>query len=281
MITSALISQLRRDYGDQPKSSRAAKEGNGSINTFNVGKFPILESSYTVRKDGVALIEGATSGFTIDADNGDILIDVTPASGEKISVDFKYVEWRDQNWLEAINDAISELNARGFFKEVNRASIYLSANVNVIPGPTNAVDAYELLYTPSTGASPSKLPINWSYRQDANNIILGAQLTSALSGKVSYLRNLQQYSTTSATIDANDEWIPIIKKRAGASFYRSVAGRVAKQGAATIEEGHLSFSNLRTMAEDLERDFDSLAQRKKPTRPAKDIQYMIPGGGVA
>ena len=42
-----------------------------------------------------------------------------------------------------------------------------------------------------------------------------------------------------------------------------------------------SFTNLRTMANDLDAEFERLAARKKPTRPAKDIGFQNPNGGVA
>lgn len=267
---------------DNPKTTRVVKDGNGAINVFNTGKFPVMESSYTVKVAGSTLTSShATSGYNFDLDNGDLQLDATPANGEEVLVDMKYADWRDKNWLEAINGAISHLNGRGFFKQVTREAITLSANVNSIPGPTDAVDAYELLYTPTGGGSPVAVGTNWSYQQDANKIILGGQFTSRLSGKVSYLRNLRTYDTTSATLDPNDEWLEMVKKRAGASFYRSLAGKIAKQGSATVEDGHLSFSNLRTLARDLEDEFERLAQRKKPTRPAKPIQFNIPGGGTA
>jgi hypothetical protein len=87
------------------------------------------------------------------------------------------------------------------------------------------------------------------------------------------LRNLKTYSATSATIDVLPDWEELVKKKAGSIFYRSLAGKIAKQGNATIDEGHFSFSNLRAMANDLDTEFDKKALRKKPARPAKDIHF--------
>jgi hypothetical protein len=282
MITSALISELRREYDDNPKTVRVARRGNGSINIFNTGKFPVIENSYIVKVNNNTLTSAhATSGYTLDLDNGDLQVNATPANGQEVTVDMKYADWRDKNWLEAINGAISHLNGRGFFKQTVREAKYLSANVNSVSGPTNAVDMYELLYKPNSTGNPIKLGINWSYQQDANKIILGTRLSIPLSGFVSYLRNILTYTATSATLDVPDSWIELVKKRAGATFYRSMAGKIARQGSATIKDGHLSFTNLRTMANDLDNEFEKMAIRKKPTRPAKDIQFVINGGGVA
>ncbi len=279
MITSALIAQCRREYEDNPQTLRVSRAGDGTVNIFNTGKFPILEGSYIVRVSGNVLTENSVSGYTINLDNGDVFLQNAPANGVIVQVDLQHVTWRDQHWLEAINGGVSNLNARGFFKQVVREAIAISGSVRSFNAPSGAVDAYELLYTPAPGANPIKLPINWSYQQDANKIVLGATTTRNLSGFVSYLRDLKTFSTTSATLDASNDWIEILRKKAGANYFRSLAGKIARAGNVTIDEGHFSFSNLRAQASDLNDEFDKFATRKKPTRPAKDIQFNIDNGG--
>ena len=60
-----------------------------------------------------------------------------------------------------------------------------------------------------------------------------------------------------------------------------MAGKSAAQGNAKIEEGHFSFTSLRTQARDLMNEFQNEALRYKPTRPAEDIQWQQYSGGVA
>lgn len=278
---SALISQCRREYDDIPKSVRVSRQGNGTINLFNTGKYPIVENSYVVYVGGVQKTEN--TDYTINLDSGDINISSTPSNGTEVRLEGKIATWRDKNWVEALNQGIESLNARGFFRQVVRESFTISANVRTFSGPSACVDLYELLYAPAVG-SVSRLPQNWSYQQDANKIILGSPFTTqAYTGYRSYLRNLQKYnySSTSGAVDALDDWVEIIKKKSGSNFYRSLAGKVAKQGNATIDEGHFSFTNLRTMAKDLDDEFERLAARKKPTRPAKELQSNDPTAGVA
>lgn len=281
MITSALIRQCRREFQDQPKSTQKARQGNGTINLFNVGSFPIIENSYSVYLSGVAKTENVD--YTFDLDNGDLRMLSTPANGAEVKAQFKYAEWRDQHWNEAINDVIEGLNSRGFFRQIVREQTTLSAGVQVMSGPTKAVDIYELLVAPTgqTSGTYTKPRVNWSYQQDANKLVLGNKPAVAQPAKWSYLRNLRTYNATSATLDVLDDWVPIIQAGAGAKFYRSLAAKVAKQGNATIDEGHFSFTNLRTMANDLDKEFEMLAMRKKPTRPAKDFQFNDPNGGSA
>lgn len=283
MVTSALISNLRREYGDNPKTTKVSKTGDGATKLFNLGQYPVVESSYGISKGTSGQTE--TTHFTIDLDNGDLTFVSAPAASYESTAEFKYAHWRDKNWLEAINSAIESLNARGFFRQVvrNKTIMALSANVREYNGPSACIDLYEVLESSNntTSGTPTKLGVNWSYQQDANKLILGSNPSVKNVLWISYLRNLQASSATSSTLDVLNDWIELIKKKAGANFYKSLAGKIAKQGSATIDEGHFSFTNLRTMATDLESEFNLEALRKKPTRPAKDIGYHIAGSGPA
>ena len=282
MITSALISQCRRAYEDIPKSVQVARSADGIASFFNLGKFPVVESSYTIRFGTSAKTE--TTHYTLDKDSGDLTTVAVQANGLIIQSNHKYANFRDQNWVEAINHGIESLNSRGFFKQVVRDTTVfgISANVRVYSGPTNAVDVYELLKFNNRNISGSYTPMgmNWQYDQDANKIVLKSKPAVAEKAATSYLRNLQTYSATSATLDVLNDWVELVKLKAGAYYFRHMAAKIAQQGNATIDEGHFSFTNARTMSNDLDADFEKLALRKKPSRPAKDIQYHIPGGGV-
>lgn len=283
MITSALISQCRREFGDIKKSTQVIRNGDGTTTIFNVIKFPVIESSYSISKGTSAQTE--TTHYTLDLDTGDLTFVTAPGSGIQAKSVHKYAHWRDINWNEAINQAISDLNGRGFFKQIvrNTAIMRISANVRVYNGPSACIDLYEVLESDNQNISGAfrKLGVNWSYQQDANKLVLGNKPSVANRLAISYLRNLQTYSATSATLDVLNDWIEMVKKRAGAIYYRSLAGKIAKQANASIDEGHFSFTNLRTMANDLDNEFEKMALRKKPTRPARDIQWHIADGGVA
>ncbi len=282
MITSALIAQCRREFSDEPKSVSVSRQGNGNVNLFNVGpRFPVLENSYTIYVSGLAKTE--TTDYTYDLDNGDLRILVTPQNGMTVRSQHKYAIWRDAGWNQAINGAIDDLNARGFFRQITREAFNISANVTSVNGPTNCIDLYELLVssTNNTSGTYNKPNVNWSYQQDANKLIIGNKSTTLQYAKRSYLRNLQTYNATSATLDLLPDWLIMIKKKAGADFYRMLAGKIAKEGNATIDEGHFSFTNLRAQANDLQNEYERLALRKKPTRPAKDLSYHLSNGGVA
>jgi len=282
MITSALITSCRREFGDVAKSSQTARYGDGTSTLFNLGKFPIIESSYTIYYNTSAKVE--TTHYTLDLDSGDLLTTAAQASTINIKANFKHAQFRDRHWVEAINYGIEALNSRGFFRQVirDKTVMALSANITEMAGPTKAVDVYELLASDdfTTSGTFKKLQTQWSYQQDANKVVLGSKPSRAGALATSYLRNLRTYEATSATIDSLDDWIPLIKKSAGAYYYRYLAGKVAQQGDAVTDEGHYRVKDLLALATTHEQDFERLAARKKPTRPAKDLQYMILGGGV-
>lgn len=278
MITSALISQIRREVGDVPKLTKLARVGDGAITIFNTGRNPIVENSYSIYKGTSAQTE--TTHFAIDLDSGDITFVNAPASSYSTIFQGKYANWRDKNYVEAINNAVEDLHARGYFRQSVRQAIYFSAGVRAFSAPSACIDVYEALYAPSSG-SYVKLGWNWSYQQDANKLVFGAVPTVKLSGAVSYLRRMQTYAATSATLDIKDDWMTLVKKNVRAQYWSFMAGKSAAQGNAKVEEGHFSFTSLRTQARDLMNEFQTEALRSKPSRPAKDIQWMVPTGGIA
>jgi hypothetical protein len=278
ITVSTLIAELRREYGDQPKSIRVSRQGNASINLFNTGKFPILENSFSAYVNST--IKTENTDYSFDLDNGDLKIFSTPGNGIPVTVQGKYAHWRDKNYLEAICQSIENLNARGYYRQIVRATnvLRLSAGIQKYNAPSACIDLYEFLI-PAGAGSPSaafiKPNTNWTYQQDANVLVLDSKPSTAMSAAVSYLRRMKVPSATTMTLDVLDDWKEPIKKKVGELFYRSLAAKIAKQGNATVDEGHFSFTNLRTMANDLAVEYNQIAARMKPTRPAKDFGYNV------
>lgn len=280
MITSALISQCRRAFDDIPKLSQAAKNADGVSTNFNLGRQGILEGTYNVYYNTSAKVE--TTDYTLDKDSGDIKTNTLLANGINLNATFKYARFRDAQWVEAINAGIDKLNARGFFRQVTDFRAFgISANVQKYAGPSACVDIYNLRESSNATISGYYQPLrgNWTYMQDSNTVQLGYRPAAANFAIISYLRNLQTYSATSATIDAKSDWLEMLKLAAGEYHFNFMASRIATRGQASIDEGHFSFTNAFQMARQLRDQFDELSKKKKPTRPAKDINYFIPGGG--
>ena len=282
MILSGLISQLRSKYDDVPRAAQVSKTGDGTATLFNVGRnrVPIMENSYSVYKGTSAQIE--TTNYTLDKDAGDIEFVTAPTSAYAIKVNFKHANFRDKGWREAVNDGIDKLNARGYTRQIVRdtSSFIISAGQQSYNAPANAKDVYQILVNDGAG-NYGNISANWTFQEDAGKIVLGWKPTVGASAAISYTRKLRKYTAVSATVDVKDEWLELLEKQAGSYYFRARASRIAQQGNATVQEGHFSFTSLRTQARDLEDEFNREAVRMKPTAAAKDIRYHIAGGGKA
>lgn len=277
MKVSAFISEARREFGDNKKSTRVAREADGSSTLFNTGSFPVIENTLNVYISG-ATAATPSSNYTSDLDTGDITFQTAPSNTHEVAAQFKYANWRDQNWLEAIGDGIDMLNARGFYKVVERTSKVISAGTMEWTAPSGCVEVFSMLQK-QTSAHYNAFGYNWDYRPGSNKFVLGASPGSAVTAVYSYLQQLQKPSATSTTLDVPSAAVGPLKQYAGSRYYRFMAGKIAQQGNATVEEGHLSFTNLRTNASDMLAEFERFTQRAKPTRPARSMQYHIPGRG--
>jgi hypothetical protein len=285
MIVSAMISKLRRKVGDIPQSTQALRAGDGSSTLFSLPKRPIMEGSYSVYFGTSAKSE--TTHYALDKDTGDLEAVTAPGNGINVKAVYKYANFRDTGWVEAINYGIDYLNARGFFRQVVRdtSSIRLSAGIQTYTGPATSggcVDLYQVLLSDNQTVSGNfvPLPSNWDYQQDANKLIIGYKPTTTERLAVSWLRKLRTYSATSATIDVPSNAEEVVALKAEEYYWDHMAGKIATEGSATIDEGHFSFSNLRTKARDAERSAEFLANKNKPTRPAKEVRWAIPGQKV-
>jgi hypothetical protein len=282
MITSGLIGQLRAKHGDQPKAAQVIRTGNGAATLFNVGRnrVPIMENSYSVYKGTSAQTE--TSDYSLDKDTGDLQFVVAPTSAAPVKINFKHAFFRDKNWREAIGDGIDKMNARGFTRQIVRdtSSFVISAGKQTYDAPAGTKDVYQVLVNDGLGGI-SDIDGNWNWQEDAGKIVLGWKPVVAQSGAISYTRKLRKYTAVSATLDVKDDWIELLEKAAGAYYFEAYASKIATQGNASVQEGHFSYTSLRTQAKDLKEDFLQEAARMKPTAAAKDIRYDIAGGGKA
>jgi len=275
MITSALISKLRRKYNDLPELHQDIRTGDGSSTVYKTMKAPIKESSFTQYVSGVAI-----TGYTIDLDTGDLTLGA--ATSQEIKSQYKAVKFRDQHWLEFIQDAFDSFGDQ-FFKTVIRSvtGITLSADVQVYDCPSDCIRLTEVLESDNytTSGNFKKPYVNMSYDRRSNKLVLGAKPSKANYLKISYQRKLTRPTATTSTLDVEDNWLQLLDLHVGAQQARSYADRIAKQGNVSVEEGHISMSHLRTLANDSDVKFENLKRKLKPVMPSISIPYYIHGGG--
>jgi len=281
MITSAFISKIRRKYNDSPIKHEDTIAGDGTSTVFRTQFFPIKEGSFTLYKNNALQ---AASGYTIDLDTGDIVIASAPAAASEIKSQYQEVKFRDQHWLEVIQDSFDSFGDQ-FFKSVIRSSsgITLAANQDVYNCPSSCIRLTEALESVTyLSAGPFRpLSTNVRYDRASNKMILGQKPNRANYMEISYLRKLTRPVAVANTLDIDDKWLKLLDLKAGAEFLRSMANRYAQQGNATIEEGYLSVAQLRQLANDNEQMYENLKSKIKPVMPASTISYYINGAGIA
>lgn len=277
MITSDFISKLRRKYNDTPVKHEDVIQGDGTSTVYRTQFYPILEGSFSLYLGNVL----QSSGYTIDYDTGDIVL--SSATSAEIKVHYQEVKFRDQHWLEAIQDTFDSFGDQ-FFRSVVRSTpgMSLSAGIDVYPCPTGCIRLTEALESSSYTSAGPFTPINANARYDrwSNQMILGRKPSRANYMEISYLRKLNRPTTTSSVIDAEESWFELIDLKSGANYLRSMANRYAQQGNATIEEGYLSVAQLRQLANDNETLFENRKKKIRPVMPASKIPYNIPEGGA-
>lgn len=280
MTVSGFISKLRRKYNDSPVKHEDVIQGDGISSVYRTQFYPILEGSFRLYVGGVLKTE--TTDYTIDLDTGDI--ELAAATSSEIKVQYKEVKFRDQHWLEVIQDSFDSFGDQ-FFKSVVRSDsdITLVANQDVYDCPSSCIRLTEALESTTYLSSGPFRPLNTNVRYDrwSNKMVLGQKPTRANYMEISYLRKLTRPTITTNTLDLDDKWLKLVDLKAGAEFLRSMANRYAQQGNATIEEGYLSVAQLRQLANDNEQMYENLRSKIKPVMPASTIPYYINGAGIA
>lgn len=277
MIVSGFISALRRKYNDNPVKHNDVRTGDGSSTVYKTMFSPIKEGSFKLYVNNALQ---ASSGYTIDEDTGDIVL--IAATSNEINAQYQEVRFRDQHWLEIIQSAFHSLGDQ-FFKSVvgDTSGIALVKNQQTYDCPSSCIRMMTVLqsddYTISGGWTKPR--INSRYDRRSNKLILSAKPSKANYMNLSYLSKLTVPTATSDTMDIEDNWLELLDLKSGSQFLRSMANRVAQQGNATIEEGHLSISHLRQLANDNEAMYENLKRKLKPVMPASEIPFYVHGGG--
>ncbi len=277
MITSALISNLRREYNDLPVKHHDQKTGDGSSTVYKTKASPIKESSYSILIGNA--LKTTPTDYTLDLDTGDI--DLVSSTSSLIEIKYQAVKFRDQHWLESIQGAFDSLGD-SFFTTKVRESFNLSANVQVYSAPTGCIRIYELLESSNytTSGTWVKPQVNWRYDKSANKLILGNKPSKANYAKISYLKRLTRPTLTTSILDVEDKWLELIRLKSGSTYLHSMANKYAQQGNVSVEEGHLSVSYLRQLANDNEIKFENLKKKLKPVMPSFVIPYHMHDGGA-
>jgi hypothetical protein len=278
MLVSGFISVLRRRYNDLPTKHQDTRTGDGSSTIYKTQFAPIKESSYKQYINNSLI---AASGYTIDLDTGDLVL--IAATSNEIKSQYQEVKFRDQHWLEAIQSAVDAMGDQFFRSTIGDvSSMHISADVQKYNCPSSCIKLTEVLESSTSTLSGSwvKPKVNTRYDRRSNVLVFGSKPTKANYLLISYLRKINRPSAVTSALDVEDAWLQLLDLKAGAIFFRSQAAKIAQQGNATVEEGHLSMAQLRALANDNEILFENLKKKLKPIMPASEVPFYIHGGGT-
>lgn len=280
MITSAFISQLRREAGDIPVLHRDAIVGDGSSTRYATKFSPILESSLSLTVNNVAKTEN--SFFTVDYDTGDISLQSAVGATGTIRVTYKEVHFRDSEWLGFIKTGHRALGDQ-FFKMVNfdTTGVTLSRYVQKYNAPSACIRILKVLESDNftTSGNWRIINSNWRYDRRANQLLLGSKPQRANYVALTYQRRVTVPTATSSVLDIEDNWLEIVAEKAKEQYFRSRAAQIAQMGNAATDEGFLKVQNLLGMAKNAADQFEILRQRNKPVMPGLEIPIHDPSLG--
>lgn len=280
MITSGFIKQLRRQFHDNPELHQDSIVGDGSSTVYQAKFAPIKEGSSELSINNV--IKTENTDYTLDYDTGDI--ELTNATSNTISHVYNSVKFRDADWLNAIQAGHQAMGDQ-FFKTVvmDTSSMQISGGSQIINCPANCIRVLQLFESNNFSASPTQwvpLRTNWRYDRRSNKITTSVKPTRNNYVAATYLRKIVAPSSVSMPLDVEENWEAILTAKAGEEFFRSMANKIAQQGNATVEEGHLNVQALRVMANDYAAEFESLRKRLKPVMPNLGLPFNDSSKGL-
>lgn len=280
MITSAFVTQLRDCVSDVPELHQDILQGDGASTVYTTKYKPILEGSAIIRVGGVALVEGISSGYTLDDRTG--IIDLNAATSSEIEARYKEVKFTDKQWVDAIARTIQGLGDQ-IFKTVIRSTsgITISAGVQSYDCPSNCIQVTQFLQSSDGSISGdfSKPYVNTRYDRGSNKLIVGDKPSKAAYTQLSYKRSIESPTGMASVLDIEDRWIPLIEQGAKARYFGAQAAKIAQQGNANTEEGLLKTNGLRAIAKDAASAYEILRRRTKPVSPASLNAFNIPASG--
>ena len=121
MLVSEYILHLRRFAKDLEVLTRDSWDGDGSTVAFRTKHTPILNSTVTVKTSGTPQ---ADSLWTLDLDTGILEFATAPVNGsDNVTLDYKYTNLRDQEWLEVIQNVINKLREKTWTEEIDESTL--------------------------------------------------------------------------------------------------------------------------------------------------------------
>jgi len=281
---SIFISKLRAELKDKGTFKKDVWDGDATTLNFPASSSPILEDSYTVRVGGVIRLE--TTDYTLDKDTGLLSFIVAPPSGsDNVEMTYRAVKFRDNDFIESINDAIDHFQWKFWKEATNETSITTIKDqyeYDLTPISPNVQYVLNVWYKASGAATVwtavSSLT-NWKYSTRQNRLFVNpAFSTPSLPLKFLYLVSFTKGTTTSATIDIPDKYLLPYKYFIYARFFERLGfERINEIGAVSQHPFFLNAPNVINISELYFEKARRAAERIAPKLPPEAIKSQIDG----
>lgn len=286
MTYAQFISKLRVQAGDSPRRSHVDWTGDETTTVFQMPEntFPVLESSYTVKKAGVTQTEA--THYTLDKETGTLVFLTAPTNGQAITIDCQTVYLLDATWLNVINDVITSMG-NDFWKEFTDESLTSTINQltqSLTAAQPNCIAVMDFKYRTSSSEDWQLVEniANWRYSEDENKIYIGTRdaFSAGWRLQIKGLKKYTQGSATSATIDVQDRFLTIIEYGSLSRYYKYRYKAVVELTSKMVQENtRTPLQELIMLVDRYNRDYEVEKAKLKPSKPARRIPVRNNKGG--
>jgi len=281
MLYSALITDLRREVKDYKRKAEDLFDGDGSTAVFVGSHSPIIEDSQQVLVGGSLKTE--VTHYTIDDDLNELEFTSgnEPASGsDNVKNTYRYASLTDTDWMRAINAGI-EYFGKKFWTEILDNTTHDTVKDQYeydLSSITNGNLIFKIIAAHFRTSSSG----DWISFESATNLrffedrsrawVNPAFQISDYDIQWRALRRPATSTTTSDTVDVENDEIEAIKAYAKYQYYLALSARRAMDDtAASTDRTTTPSSVLLRIAKENLADADRIASRVKKNMPSTSI----------
>jgi len=283
MTYGQFITQLRRELKDLEKIHRDRWDGDGETTLFQVNHIPIRDASYTVKVGGVEQTEN--TDYTLDKYTGILSFTTPPAAGsDNVEMTYKSVIMKDDEYIQAINDAIDHFQwtfwdigeDEGTITSVKNQYEYDLSSIS-----DNILYILRVWYKKSGDTYWRAVQgyTNWRYYAGLNKLYVDPPFSEdGYSLKFKFIKSFTKGSSTSDDLNIPTKWLVPYKFFCYAKFYeRQVPQKIAEVGAVQTTKSFLPGPSVMTIADYYYNKADQIARRLAPKLPPIPIRTIKEG----
>lgn len=289
---ASFIAEERIAVGDELKYTHDVQVGDGATSILITSEQPVGTATLAVRVSGTLLTEGTlASGYTTDYQRGVITFATAVATGATITADYQRAILSNDTWLNISNDSIRDMTPQ-FWKEVmDTTSATSVAYLQNYTMPTGCIDLVQVYMRLSNNTSETWRTLtthgyNWRYSRDLNQMLMGSGIVQSgyplrLNYLSAYTLSTTSASLTTATIDVQDEFKPVLQANVRKRYWQHrLQERIALTGAVAVERTTTPLQGMLAVIAYWDNESKVQASRLKRPKPSRALNTNVRGGGT-